>query len=66
MLARPFSLRCCLLLVLVLGEQGVEADVLEDQLREAALGHQVLNDLARIGEQEVRAIGAEHGAQLLF
>ena len=50
----------------MLGEEHVEVDVLEHQLREAALDHQIRDDLARIGEEQVGAVGAEQRPEILL
>ena len=53
-------------LLQVLGVEGVEVDGLEHDLREAALGDQVRDDLAGIGEELIRAVGGEQRPQFLL
>ena len=40
--------------------------MLENELREAALGHEIGDDLAGVRKEQIGTVGTDHGAHFLF
>jgi hypothetical protein len=57
----PGSNRTWIMATLLFGVERLEIDRLQEERREAAILHEVRNDLTSIREQHVRAIRREHG-----